>query len=252
MNEPAAADLQASGILSGSALLLRKLADPFAAEEIQWKPGQVKGDRALALAYINTRAVMDRLDDVLGPDSWEDRYEVLASGDVVCTLKCRVGERWVRKSDVGGPSEQPDGGDRIKAAFSDAFKRAAVKFGIGRYIARLPRMWVDYDVANRRIKIPPTIPPKYLPTVQSDRRQQPPAATSQLRGTGRPVVAGIPRITADECERLAKQLKASNISLQSVLQHYDITRLDDLPADQFKTVIDRADKLISEKAAQPV
>jgi hypothetical protein len=251
MNEPAAADLQASGILSGSALLLRKLADPFPAEEILWKPGQVKGDRALALAYINTRAVMDRLDDVLGPDSWEDRYEVLASGDVVCTLKCRVGERWVRKSDVGGPSEQPDGGDRMKAAFSDAFKRAAVKFGIGRYIARLPRMWVDYDVANRRIKAPPTIPPKYLPT-PPDRRPQQTAPTSQLRGTGRPVVAGIPRITADECERLAKQLKSAHISLQSVLQHYDITRLDDLPADQFKAVIDRADKVISGKAAEVV
>jgi hypothetical protein len=250
MHEPAAADLQASGILSGSALLLRKLAECFPAEEIQWKPGQVKGDRALALAYINTRAVMDRLDDVLGPDSWEDRYEVLASGDVVCTLRCRVGERWVSKSDVGGPSEQPNSGDRMKSAFSDAFKRAAVKFGIGRYIGRLPRYWVGYDQQKRQLVNPPTIPPKYLP-VPIDRRPQQPA-TSQLRGTGRPVVSGIPRITADECERLAKQLKAAHISLQSVLQHYDITRLDDLPADQFKAVIDRADKLISGKAAQPV
>jgi hypothetical protein len=40
--------------------------------------------------------------------------------------------------DVGGPSEQPDEGDRVKAAFSDALKRAAVKFGIGRYLYRLP------------------------------------------------------------------------------------------------------------------
>ena len=44
--------------------------------------------------------------------------------------------------DVGAPSEQPDGGDRLKAAFSDALKRAAVKFGIGRYLYRLPQQWV--------------------------------------------------------------------------------------------------------------
>jgi hypothetical protein len=39
------------------------------------------------------------------------------------------------KVDVGGPSEQPDGGDWLKAAFSDALKRAAVKFGVGRHLA---------------------------------------------------------------------------------------------------------------------
>jgi hypothetical protein len=50
-----------------------------------------------------------------------------------------------RKEDVGGQSEQPDEGDRRKAAFSDALKRAAVKFGIGRYLYRQKPQWVDWD-----------------------------------------------------------------------------------------------------------
>src|SRR5881275_1046881 len=60
------------------------------------------------------------------------------TGSMMCRLRLRLGDEWVTKVDVGGPSEQPDGGDRLKAAFSDALKRAAVKFGIGRYLYRLP------------------------------------------------------------------------------------------------------------------
>jgi hypothetical protein len=53
---------------------------------------------------------------------------------VVCRLRCRIGGEWLTKVDVGSPSEQPDGGDRLKAAFSDAPLQAAVKFGVGRYL----------------------------------------------------------------------------------------------------------------------
>jgi hypothetical protein len=62
---------------------------------------------------------------------WQDEYECLPDGSVVCRLRLRLGDEWITKMDVGAPSEQPDEGDRRKAAFSDALKRAAVKFGIG-------------------------------------------------------------------------------------------------------------------------
>jgi hypothetical protein len=32
---------------------------------------------------------------------------------VVCRLRCRIGGEWLTKVDVGGPSEQPDGGERV-------------------------------------------------------------------------------------------------------------------------------------------
>ena len=69
-----------------------------------------------------------------------------------------IGDEWVTKMDVGGPSEQPDGGDRMKAAFSDALKRAAVKFGVGRYLYRLPSQWVDYDAHRKQFVRTPTLP----------------------------------------------------------------------------------------------
>lgn len=136
----------------------KDLAAPFDERELKFKPQMVKNNRCLAMAYVNARAVMDRLDDVLGVDGWEDRYTFLPSGSVYCELTIQVNGVEVTRSDVGSPSEQPDESDRIKAAVSDALKRAAVKFGVGRYIYRLPAQWVDYDPVKKQIIAPPSLP----------------------------------------------------------------------------------------------
>ena len=98
------------------------LAEPFEAREVKFKPAVVSGNRAMALAYVDARVIQDRLDEVLGVAGWQDEYEVLPDGSVVCRLRLRLGDEWITKMDVGGPSEQPDEGDRRKAAFSDALE----------------------------------------------------------------------------------------------------------------------------------
>jgi hypothetical protein len=136
----------------------RALAAPFDEKEVKFKPQAVKGNRALALAYVDVRAIMDRLDQVLGVENWQDHYQLLPDNSVMCRLRLRIGGRWITKMDVGGPSEQPDGGDRLKAAFSDALKRAAVKFGIGRYLYRLPQQWAEYDPSKKQFVSRPRLP----------------------------------------------------------------------------------------------
>src|SRR5947209_80980 len=148
--------------------LTAALSEPFGVTEVKFKPAVVTGNRALALAYVDARVVQDRLDDVLGVGGWQDDYECLADGSVVCRLRLRLGQEWITKVDVGGPSEQPDGGDRLKAAFSDALKRAAVKFGIGRYLYRLSSQWVDYDPQRRQFVRPPALPASALPAPKAE------------------------------------------------------------------------------------
>lgn len=147
----------------GTETLTELLASPFSEEEVKFKPAVVSGNRAMALPYVDARAIQDRLDDVLGVSGWQDEYECLPDGSVVCRLRLRLGDEWITKMDVGGPSEQPDEGDRRKAAFSDALKRAAVKFGIGRYLYRLEAQWVDYDTQKKKFAKPPKLPASALP-----------------------------------------------------------------------------------------
>ncbi len=66
---------------------------------------------------MDARVIQDRLDEVLGVAGWQDEYECLPDGGVVCRLRLHLGDQWITKMDVGSPSEQPDEGDRRKAAF---------------------------------------------------------------------------------------------------------------------------------------
>jgi hypothetical protein len=154
--------------------ITQALAAPFDPSEVKFKPAVVSGHRALALAYVDARVIHDRLDEVLGIESWQDEYETLPDGSVVCKLRLRLGDEWITKMDVGGQSEQPDEGDRRKAAFSDALKRAAVKFGVGRYLYRLPSQWVDYDPQKRQFARTPTLPRSALPMTPPPKESETP------------------------------------------------------------------------------
>ena len=148
---------------SGVKAITAALAAPFEIGEVKFKPQAVKNNRALALAYVDARVIQDRLDDALGVEGWQDEYQLLPDGSVMCQLRLKLGDQWITKMDVGSPSEQPDGGDRLKAAFSDALKRAAVKFGIGRYLYRLQSQWVDYDPVKKQFARTPQLPAFALP-----------------------------------------------------------------------------------------
>jgi hypothetical protein len=197
--------------------IARALAAPFAPEEVRFKPAVVSGNRALALAYVDARAIQDRLDAVLGVMGWQDSYKCLEDGSVVCRLRLRLGDEWVSKMDVGSPSEQPDGGDRLKAAFSDSLKRAAVKFGLGRYLYRLPQQWVDYDPKRRQFARQPTLPAFALPAKKE--AAQPEAAAPAAAPEPTPSKAAPPRKAGGKAA--GHNLPANGDELQRRLYDYD-------------------------------
>jgi hypothetical protein len=195
--------------------LTHALAAPFDPREVKFKPAVVSGNRALALAYIDARVIQDRLDEVVGVLGWQDEYECMPDGSVVCKLRLRLGDEWITKMDVGGPSEQPDEGDRRKAAFSDALKRAAVKFGIGRYLYRIPNQWVDYDPQKRQFVRTPQLPEHALP--QNVRQVQAAAKKGWLKSKSQSKEPyTVPMTTSRHAG-----MPANGIELQKRLSAYD-------------------------------
>lgn len=148
-----------------------RLKAPFAVDEISWKPQAVKGGKALALAYIDARTVQRRLDDVVGVGGWRTEFVHVGEGCVECRLSLRIDGEWITKADVGVPSDQK-GGDQKKAAYSDALKRAAVAFGVGRYLYDLPQTWVDYDTKSKRLRKTPKLPSWAIPKNESEGANQ--------------------------------------------------------------------------------
>lgn len=123
---------------------LNKLKEPFPQSRISWRAQTVSkdGTKALALAYIDARDVMERLDEVCGPENWQCEYSH-ADKKTVCRIGIRIpnDHGWVWKSDGAGDSDI----EAEKGALSDAFKRAAVRWGIGRYLYDLETPWVPCE-----------------------------------------------------------------------------------------------------------
>lgn len=130
--------------------IFKQLAAPFPPEKIHWRVGATKKDKSagMALAYIDSRDVMQRLDDVVGPENWQNRYPH-AGGKTCCEIGIKIDGEWVWKSDGAGDTDVE--GD--KGAFSDSFKRAAVQFGVGRYLYGLGATWVEIEPAGLSFKI---------------------------------------------------------------------------------------------------
>jgi hypothetical protein len=129
------------------------LSAPFAADEIDWRIGSTNGDKTkgMALAYIDARAVMDRLDTVCGPAGWQCNYTVGAGNSLICNLGIRSIETdWVWKADGAGATDV----EGEKGMMSDALKRAAVRWGVGRYLYELKSPWVAIEARGRSFIIP--------------------------------------------------------------------------------------------------
>jgi len=123
---------------------LSSLKHPFPATDIEWRV-QRSGMRdgkpwAMVLAYVTNRAIMDRLDAIVGPESWCNRFEPGPDGGVVCGLSIKIGDEWVTKWDGAHNTEI----ESVKGGLSSAMKRAAVQWGIGRYLYRLPTTWAEF------------------------------------------------------------------------------------------------------------
>jgi len=125
--------------------IFEKLRAPFPPDAVSWRVGSV-GERdgkkfGKALAYIDARDVMRRLDDVLGPANWQNDYLPMSNGTTCCRIDLKIDGEWVGKANGAGATDY----EAEKGAYSDAFKRAAVLWGIGQYLYDLDAPWVEVE-----------------------------------------------------------------------------------------------------------
>lgn len=149
---------------------LSALVAPFEAKEVQWRVGSCTKDRTrgTALAYIEARAVMKRLDSVFGPGGWSFQLREVSGGFIGRLEVTWPSGRVTVREDVGASSDI----EPLKGGASDALKRAAVSLGIGRYLYYLPTVWVPLK-DGKYLSSTPSLPSWALP------KAKPPAKTRQ-------------------------------------------------------------------------
>jgi hypothetical protein len=122
---------------------LNKFKAPFPSSEVEWRLKTAgkngKGSWAMLLPYVTNRAIMNRLDEVAGPENWRNEFQPGPSGGTMCGLSIRINNEWITKWDGAQETDI----EPVKGGYSDAMKRAAVQWGIGRYLYCLDFQVVD-------------------------------------------------------------------------------------------------------------
>lgn len=138
---------------------LEDLKTPFPATDIEWRVGSVTkdGKKGTALAYLTNRAIMDRLDEVAKPENWRNEF-IPWKGGQLCGISINIESQWITKWDGADDSKI----EPLKGGLSDSMKRAAVQWGIGRYLYNLDSQWIELDEYKRLLRIP-TLPKWALP-----------------------------------------------------------------------------------------
>lgn len=134
------------------------LKEPFDPRVIHWRVGATNQDKTkgIALAYLNARDAMKRLDDVMGM-KWQCRYPF----EGCCEIGLFIDGEWIWRSNGAGETDI----EGEKGRYSDAFKRAAVMWGIGRYLYYLPNTWFAIKPKGKShvLAEQPTLPEWALP-----------------------------------------------------------------------------------------
>lgn len=134
---------------------LEKLKDYFPPDSISWRAGTTTADKksCLPLAYIDARDVQDRLDEVVGPENWQIVFHDSPGGGIMCGLGIRIereaGFEWVWKYDGADQTQF----EAVKGGLSDAFKRSAVQWGVGRYLYGMKSPWVPCEQRGNSVAI---------------------------------------------------------------------------------------------------
>lgn len=172
---------------------LSRLDEPFAPQDIEWRVQQSGKSTqgkvyAMVLAYVTNRAIMSRLDDVCGKGCWRNEYCPAPAGGVMCGISIKIDGEWITKWDAAENTEV----EAVKGGMSGAMKRAAVQWGIGRYLYNLDSGFAT--VSTERVNgwtqaklkdqtkfwwQPPTLPAWALPPIQQPQQQNKPSSTDK-------------------------------------------------------------------------
>lgn len=147
--------IAANDIYKAPADVWARLAAPLASETISWRQDGKPVNRdgrfvARFVAYVEANTVRERLDAVV-PGEWDLTLTPLPqiagepAGEATCSFKARLQVLGVVREDVGT-------GRDYKQAATDAFKRAAVRFGIAHELYAYGQNWVELDGDGRYAK----------------------------------------------------------------------------------------------------
>lgn len=114
-------------------------------DEIEVRVASTQNNVAQLLLYKTARTDAAILDETFGQFNWQCSYSEI-KGNLFCTISVRDPNtnEWISRMDCGSESNI----EKEKGEASDAFKRAAYKFGVGRELYDTPRIKIPIEESD--------------------------------------------------------------------------------------------------------
>ena len=222
--------------------IMAKLKEPFDPLEIEWRVGVTNADKTkgLALAYVTNRAIQNRLDSVFGCFGWKNEFREWRGNSQLCGISVLHDGQWINKWDGADDSNM----EATKGGLSDAMKRAAYQWGIGRYLYELPDTWMPLEMRGKTavIKGIPNLPKWALPAGHKESAPDTIQKTQQLeekKQTSQPDV-----LTAEQRNTIGETCKQHQVTVERLrdilnLLGHDGKKLGEIPSSEYTRIIDQ-------------
>lgn len=134
-----------------------RLKDRFAEKYIQWRVQRCgisnynnkENPYVIVIPYLDSRAIQERLDNVVGCFNWQDKYKEVKDG-FICELSIRINNQWITKENGANYTNI----EQVKGGLSDSFKRVASSgFGIGRYLYEENQRFTECSLNLKELKL---------------------------------------------------------------------------------------------------
>lgn len=229
------------------------------ADEIECRIGTAKDGKGVSLLlYKDARVDMAILDETVGAMNWQKHYS-RDNANCIISIWDDDKKQWIEKEDTGTESKT----EAEKGLASDAQKRSAFAWGIGRELYTAPWIWIngagkfdkfyvkDITIENKRITAlticrkteygEPTDDVVYQypkeKTRRKPREQKPTLMPEQTEPT---------YITAEQAEGIKTILMDTNSNVKAFLQNFKVGSVEEIRAEDYAKV----ERLLQKKLEQ--
>jgi hypothetical protein len=213
---------------------MKRLRAPFAPEEIEWRVGATTKDKTkgMALAFVTNRAIQNRLDEVFGCFGWKNEYREWRGNSQLCGISVKYEGEWITKWDGASDTDF----EATKGGLSDAMKRAAYQWGIGRYLYNLDAVWVPIRPAGKSYVIdgpPPTLPAWALPE-----GYKPPKQSAGQRNQETKSQTTKKTITKAQAKKIVALAQNNTELVKRILEPYGYTQFGQILVENYQSICD--------------
>lgn len=208
------------------------------ADEIECRVATINEKGVSLLLYKDARVDQKILDETYGSFGWRRTHQSI-DGNLYCTVEVwdEIKKQWVAKQDVGTMSYT----EKEKGQASDSFKRACVNWGIGRELYTAPFIWIPFGKVNIQKKGEKYVASNHFTVKSINYNENREIIALEICNEKNIVIYSMSSVSKASVllsekmlDALKEELVRTGISLDTVLERYRISTVEQITPEIYK------------------